>query len=178
MASRPRRQSRTPVAGRGRPSRARTPFIGREAELARLVARLTTASIRMVTITGRGGAGKSRLALEAAERLAPCWAGGVRHVELGSLSDLALVVGRVAAALDLRLAAGQQPEEALRRSLRYEPVLLVVDDLDRVPGAGAFLLNIYRKLGVRGRAEATAWAHRNGIVGGDDAPVSRLRAQV
>src|SRR6516164_484463 len=86
-----------------------TSFIGREQEIAQLKELLTTN--RLVTLTGAGGAGKTRLALQAASQLLDAFADGVWLVELAALSDPSLVTQAVVSALDQQ----EQPGRPLTR---------------------------------------------------------------
>jgi hypothetical protein len=86
-----------------------TSFIGREREIAQLKELLTTN--RLVTLTGAGGAGKTRLALQAASQLLDAFADGVWLVELAALSDPSLVTQAVVSALDQQ----EQPGRPLTR---------------------------------------------------------------
>jgi predicted ATPase/DNA-binding SARP family transcriptional activator len=121
---------------RGVPARA-TSFVGREAELARVRDLLETH--RLVTITGFGGTGKTRLALEAADGAAT----PVRLVELGSVADPAHVVPAVTAAVgdgDLFGAgADRTPLERLGSMLAGHELLLVLDNCEHVVDAAARL---------------------------------------
>ncbi|HYO43445.1 MAG TPA: LuxR C-terminal-related transcriptional regulator [Candidatus Limnocylindrales bacterium] len=128
--------------GRRRPSNTSTSFVGREAEIGSLVGLLGGDGVRLVTITGRSGAGKTRLALEATGRVSARFPGGAVFLDVDTVDDAALVPSMVAAALDLRLAGGVDPEDALRRALRYTPTLLIADDLDALPGAAASLVDL------------------------------------
>jgi predicted ATPase len=73
-------------------------LIGRERELASLTAMLGDPQVRLVTVTGPGGVGKTRLALAASEAVAADWPGGVVRVELAALEDARLVAEAIAAA--------------------------------------------------------------------------------
>ena len=127
---------------RRRPRPPRTSFLGREAEIASLLELLRSPDVGLVTITGRSGSGKTRLAAEVARRVGPDLRGGAVVVDCASIIDSDLVAAAVAGALDLRVVAGQRPEDALRRSLQYEPTLILADDLDHVPAAVEVLLDI------------------------------------
>ncbi|WP_329256036.1 winged helix-turn-helix domain-containing protein [Actinoallomurus sp. NBC_01490] len=121
---------------RGVPARA-TSFVGRETELARV--RELLAAHRLVTITGFGGTGKTRLALEAADGAAT----PVRLAELGSVADAARVVPAVTAAVgggDLFGAgADRTPLERLGSMLAGHDLLLVLDNCEHVVDAAARL---------------------------------------
>ena len=96
-----------PPAGAVPLPRPLTPVIGREQELAELTGQLRQAAVRLVTVTGPGGSGKTRLALEAADRVQGQFADGVFFVDLTPLQDADLVVPTIASSLGLRERGGQ-----------------------------------------------------------------------
>jgi predicted ATPase len=107
-----------------------TSFIGREQEIAQLQG--LVASNRLVTLTGSGGAGKTRLAIEVAVRLIDGFGDGVRLVELAALSDAQLVSQAVAAALGLKEQPGTSVSEIVSGWLASKRVLLVLDNAEHV----------------------------------------------
>src|SRR5215467_6683677 len=84
-----------------------TPLVGREQEVAAVEALLRSEGVRLVTLTGLGGSGKSRLAVEAAGRLRPGFADGVRFIGLASVRSADLVSGAIAAGLGLNTSGGR-----------------------------------------------------------------------
>jgi predicted ATPase/DNA-binding CsgD family transcriptional regulator len=107
-----------------------TRFFGREAEMALLRERLD--ENRLVTLTGPGGVGKTRLSLRTAEELLPGFTDGVWLVELAPLSDPALVAQQVASSLGLRDDPGLPILETLTFYLRQRQVLLVLDNCEHL----------------------------------------------
>jgi transcriptional regulator with XRE-family HTH domain len=98
-----------------------TPLVGRERE-AGAVARLLRQGARLVTLTGPGGVGKTRLALRVAEGLADAFPDGVAFVDLAPLNDPALVLPTVARALGLRDEPGAAPAaQAKQMAIRQPP---------------------------------------------------------
>jgi predicted ATPase/tRNA A-37 threonylcarbamoyl transferase component Bud32/Tfp pilus assembly protein PilF len=123
---------------------ARTPLVGRDHE--RLAARslLLRADVRLVTFTGAGGTGKTRLALQIAADVGPVFNGRVYFVALASISDPALVVPTIAQALSAHEIGGRDPTEALRDTIAalQEPVLLVLDNFEQVLDAAPLLTEL------------------------------------
>jgi predicted ATPase/DNA-binding winged helix-turn-helix (wHTH) protein len=94
---------------------------------------------RVVTLTGPGGIGKTRLALEVARGSFPSFQGDVRLVELVSLSDPGLVPSAVAGALSLRLGGDEISAESVARAIGAQRLLLVLDNCEHVIDAAARL---------------------------------------
>ena len=114
-----------------------TSFVGRRGELAEV--RRLLAGSRLVTLTGVGGVGKTRLALRAAAGLARAFPGGVWLVRLDQLREEALVAQAVAGALGLQDRAGFSPEAALADYLAGRQLLLVLDNCEHLVDAVAKL---------------------------------------
>jgi predicted ATPase/DNA-binding SARP family transcriptional activator len=130
-----------PVARRAQPRpplpRPATPFVGREKELAEVRALLVRPEVRLLTLTGVGGTGKTRLALQVAAGLATAgtaagYRDGVYWVALAALRDPALVVPTIAAALGVRESGEMPLLEALKYALRDRERLLVIDNFEQV----------------------------------------------
>lgn len=116
-------------------SRSVSELIGRDAALQEVCD--YAAEHRLVTLTGTGGIGKTRLAVEAAWRLLPEFADGAWIAELGPLSDPDLVPATVATALGLTLAVGVVSPEEVAAALGRKRVLLVLDSCEHMIGAAA-----------------------------------------
>ena len=119
----------TPAVTRHNLPGATTSFVGREMALSDVAGLLR--EHRLVTLTGVGGAGKTRLALEVADRQLGAWRDGVWLVDLTPLADPALVAGAAAAALDMA-DPGLQGLDVLRSHLREAEVLLVLDNCEHL----------------------------------------------
>lgn len=115
---------------------ALTPFVGRTVELGALVALLERDDVRLVTLTGPGGIGKSRLALAAAGDLVERFPDGVRFVELASISNPDLVDSALAAELGVRLPGRANALDGLKAHLRGRRMLLVLDNFEQIADAG------------------------------------------
>src|SRR5579884_1165928 len=131
-----------PKAPAGSP-RPISSFVGRQRELAEIRSLLTSPEVRIVTLTGTGGAGKTRLALEISDRPGAAFPGGIFLAELAPLSESSYVLPT------LRRAVGAEQDTAgdlaaIAEALTRKPALLVVDNLEHVLDAGCDLLEIAR----------------------------------
>ncbi len=117
-----------------------TSFVGRERELDQLGALL--AGTRLLTLTGAGGAGKTRLALQLARGVEASFADGAVLVELAPLAEPAHVQEAVAAALDVRALPGRDLEAAVAEFLAGRSLLLVLDNCEHVLGAAAAVADL------------------------------------
>jgi hypothetical protein len=118
-----------------------TPLLGREQEAAAIEDLVAREGVRLVTLTDPGGVGKSRLMVEAARRLGPGFADGVRFVELAAVSAADLVAPAIAAGLGLSTSAGQLTAD-LQAYLRPRRLLLAVDNFEQVLTAAALLAGL------------------------------------
>jgi len=118
----------------------RTSFVGREREMVEVKRAL--AMTRLLTLTGAGGSGKTRLALEVARDLVGAYPDGVWLVELAGLSEPELVPQAVATALGVKERPGQPLTFTLVESLRANQTLLVVDNCEHLGKAAAQLADV------------------------------------
>jgi predicted ATPase len=118
-------------------------FIGRKAELAEV--RSLVQSWRLVTLTGAGGSGKTRLALQVAAELLDGSGEGVFFVDLALVAHPEQVPGAVFSALDIRELAGRPPLELLLEVLREQRVLIVLDNCEHVVDACAKLADLVER---------------------------------
>lgn len=109
-----------------------TPFVGREREVASVRDLLQRDGVRVATLTGPGGTGKTRLALRVASELLHAFEDGAFFVPLASVSDPALVLPAIARALGVREGRGLPLIENLKRQLRDRELLLVLDNFEQV----------------------------------------------
>jgi predicted ATPase len=116
---------------------ALTSFIGRDGPVRELAGLLDRH--RLVTVTGPGGAGKTRLAGQVAQAVAGRFADGAWLAELAPVQDPARVPGVVAAALGVREQPGVPAGEAVARVLARQQLLLVLDNCEHLLGAAAEL---------------------------------------
>jgi predicted ATPase/class 3 adenylate cyclase len=114
-----------------------TSFVGREEEIAEVERLLDHA--RLLTLTGPGGSGKSRLAVAVAADLLPRYRDGACFVDLAAVTDPALVPAAVANALGVPEAAGRPILEQVKDHLRHRELLGVVDNFEQVAEAGPLL---------------------------------------
>lgn len=115
------------------------PLIGREEELRTLQKLLLQEGTDLLTITGPGGIGKTRLALQVAANLLKDFEDGVFFVSLASITNPDLVTATITQALGLKIGENQTGVELLKRSLRDKQILLVLDNFEQVIAAAPLL---------------------------------------
>jgi predicted ATPase len=120
---------------RGLPTQP-TSFVGREREVGEVVELLRSPDIRLLTLTGPGGIGKTRVAFEVAARVMDDFPDDMRYVLLGTLTDPQLAIAAIATAFDLYETPERTLAEHLREYLRPKELLLVLDNFEQlIPGA-------------------------------------------
>jgi predicted ATPase/DNA-binding CsgD family transcriptional regulator/DNA-binding XRE family transcriptional regulator len=112
-----------------------TPLLGRERELAEVTALLRQRERRLLTLTGPGGIGKTRLAIEAAWTLLDVFTDGVWLVRLAPLTDPALVIPSIAQALGFSETGAEPITDTLRAFLREKSLLVLLDNFEHVAAA-------------------------------------------
>ncbi|HEU0244959.1 MAG TPA: tetratricopeptide repeat protein [Candidatus Limnocylindrales bacterium] len=121
-----------------------TPFVGRERELDEL--RLLLEASRLVTLTGPGGTGKSRLALQLAASVADRFPDGTWFVPLAAISDPSLVPGAIAAAIGIGEDPSRSRLDVIAAELEGRRTLLVLDNLEQLARAAADVADLLRRL--------------------------------
>ncbi len=125
----------TPTRRRDRLPDQPSAFVGREAELAEIGNRLADDSVRLLTLTGPGGIGKTRLSLRAAADAKDRFEDGVFFVDLAAARDSEAVVAAIASAIDLTATPAESLLDELHDRLRDEHVLLILDNFEQVTAA-------------------------------------------
>ena len=134
-----------------------TPLIGRETELASLNDFITNPDVRLLTILGAGGMGKTRLALAAAEAQLDHFANGAFFVPLAPVQVVDTIVPTIAHALGFSFAAGGTPHEQLLNYLRSKQLLLVMDNYEHLlDGLGIVADILQNAMGVKVLATSRA----------------------
>jgi predicted ATPase len=111
-----------------------TSLIGREQDVADVSTLLQSPEVRLVSLTGPGGVGKTRLAIAVAERLEDRYPRGAVFVPLASIVEPALVVPRIAVAVGAGIDGAREPLDVLVEHLAGAPTLLVLDNLEQIVG--------------------------------------------
>ena len=134
--------SHSPVTPHNLPNQS-TSFIGREQELAEIKEFLSVrdreSPSRLLTLTGAGGSGKTRLGLQAAAELLTDFPDGVWFVNLAPITDAMLVIPAILQTLRVTVVGNQPPLDTLKDYLREKQLLLVLDNFEQVLDAAPAL---------------------------------------
>ena len=124
-----------------------TSFVGREAEVeaVRVLLDPARSAVRLLTLLGPGGVGKTRLAVAVAADLVDAYPDGMVFVDLAPVRDQRLVPATIARALDLRESGGRSAREVLLESLRERQVLVVLDNFEQLLGARFLLAELLQR---------------------------------
>lgn len=112
-----------------------TSFIGREREIDAVCTLLTSSDVRLVTLLGPGGVGKTRLSIQIARRMGERFAGGLCFVSLAAINDPTLVLPTIAHALGMQESGMPSIIEQMKSALRAKQFLLVLDNFEQVTTA-------------------------------------------
>jgi predicted ATPase/DNA-binding CsgD family transcriptional regulator len=119
-----------------------TSFVGREREVALVIDRLSSESVRLITLTGPGGVGKTRLAIRVAQVLATDFLDGVWFVALAPVHDSTQVASTIAHALDVRETGARTVEDGIQAFLRDRRSLLILDNFEHLLGAALLVSDL------------------------------------
>src|SRR5262249_49771418 len=112
-------------------------FLGREQEVAKICELLSRPEVRLLTLTGPGGIGKTRLSVQVAATLCDNFLDGVFFVALAPISDPDLVIPTISQALGLQETRDHTPLEQVKRSLQQKQTLLLLDNFEQVVSAAS-----------------------------------------
>ncbi|MGI8550610.1 MAG: ATP-binding protein, partial [Dehalococcoidia bacterium] len=119
-----------------------TSLVGREREIGQLSTMLRQEGVRLVTLTGTGGSGKTRLGLQVAGTLLEDFSDGVFFINLAPLTDPALVLPTIAQSLGIKETGKRPLLESLKESLQEKQTLLLLDNFEQVLDAAPLLAEL------------------------------------
>ncbi|MCH8094109.1 MAG: adenylate/guanylate cyclase domain-containing protein [Chloroflexi bacterium] len=119
-----------------------TPFVGRQSDIVEVRSLLSQDGIRLVTLKGPGGMGKTRLAVEVARQELEGFSDGARFVSLASLDSANQIVQAFLEALDLRPASREDPKDFLLHHLKRSELLIVVDNFEHILDGAPFVTEV------------------------------------
>jgi len=119
-----------------------TKLIGRENEVAKITQLLSEKDIRLITLTGPGGTGKTRLSLQVAENLLGNFLNGIYFVELATINDAELIPSALAQTLGLKETAERPILETLKEYLHGREILFVLDNFEQLVSASGLLTTL------------------------------------
>jgi predicted ATPase len=164
----------------------RTVFVGREKEIAAAKELLLSKDVRLVTITGPGGIGKTRLGVEIAGGLQENFSGGVHFVPLSPLRDPGLIASLIVQTLGIRETGGQSSLEQLKRHLQesaHAPVLFLLDNFEHLIQAAPLVADLLAiapnlKVLVTSRAALHVYGEREFPVPALDVPDAQAKTSL
>src|SRR5215216_5717150 len=121
-----------------------TRFVGRQRELAEARTLLERPEVRLLTLIGPGGTGKTRLAVQVAGQLAETFPDGMAFVELAQVNDPGLVVPTIAQALEIKESAAQPLLDSLIQHVHDRRLLLILDNFEQVLAAAPLVVRLLR----------------------------------
>jgi predicted ATPase/transcriptional regulator with XRE-family HTH domain len=119
-----------------------TTLVGRDDDIAAVATLLQKPDVRLVTLTGVGGVGKTRVAVRVAQEVADLFPDGVVFVALAPVRDVGLVISTINAAVGVAEAPGRDPLDALAAALHRKHALLVLDNVEQVRDAAPSLIDL------------------------------------
>jgi len=175
-SAQPTAEISTPIRRHNLPTQP-TPFVGRDRELDAIAQRLRQDGLRILTVLGAGGIGKSRLVLEVAKGQLDHFPDGVFHVALVAASDPALVIARIADAVSFSFSGPESPRQQLLGYLENRRVLLVLDGAEHAHDTAPILSEMVERargvvLLVASRERLNVRAEAIFVCGGMDVPTA------
>jgi predicted ATPase/DNA-binding CsgD family transcriptional regulator len=122
-----------------------TRFIGRTSPVEKLAAMLVAGDVRLVTLTGPGGVGKTRLALHTAARLDGWFEGAIGFIPLAAVHDPSLVLPAIIQTLNIDEPAGESTIDEIGRALEDRRSLLILDNLEQIVTVGPHLVELLQR---------------------------------